>query len=139
MNQPDAGASRPSRDLSWKQKVLQYQEPSLPRALWQLVNTLGLYGLLWWLAVWSLDVSYWLTAALAILAGGVLVRVFIIFHDCGHGSFFRNQVANDVVGFITGMLTFTPYYHWRWEHAIHHATGRRIRSTPMTPDKVMAP
>jgi len=60
---------------------------------------------------------------LAILAGGFLVRVFIIFHDCGHGSFFRSRKANDILGFITGVLTFAPYYHWRWEHAVHHATS----------------
>ena len=49
--------------------------------------------------------------------------VFIIFHDCGHGSFFGSRLANDVAGFIAGMLTFTPYYHWRWEHSLHHATA----------------
>ena len=59
---------------------------------------------------------------LAILAGGILIRVFIIFHDCGHGSFFKSRRANNFWGFITGMLTFTPFHHWRWEHSIHHAT-----------------
>ena len=58
-----------------------------------------------------------------LLAGALLVRVFIIFHDCGHGSFFKSRMANDAVGFIAGILTFTPYYHWRWEHAIHHGTA----------------
>ena len=71
----------------------------------------------------SLAVSWWLTLPLAMLAAGFLVRVFIIFHDCGHGSFFKSRRANDILGFITGVLTFTPYYHWRWEHAIHHATS----------------
>jgi len=71
----------------------------------------------------SLGVSYWLTAALVVLAGAFLVRVFIIFHDCGHGSFFRSPTANDVLGQITGVLSFTPYFHWRWEHALHHASA----------------
>ena len=57
------------------------------------------------------------------LAAGFLVRVFIIFHDCGHGSFLPSRKANDMLGFITGVLTFTPYYHWRWEHALHHASS----------------
>jgi omega-6 fatty acid desaturase (delta-12 desaturase) len=74
----------------------------------------------------SLAVSYWITLPLAILAGGFLVRVFIIFHDCGHGSYFKFRRANDIVGFIAGMLTFTPYYHWRWEHAIHHASAGHL-------------
>ncbi len=107
----------------WKEIVLEFQKPSLPRALWQIVNTLGAYALLWYLMYLSLSVSWWLTVPLAILAGAFLVRVFIIFHDCGHGSFFKSRTANDIVGFFCGMMTFTPYYHWRWEHAIHHATA----------------
>ena len=107
----------------WKEIVLEFQKPSLPRALWQIVNTLGAYVLLWYLMYLSLSVSWWLTVPLAILAGAFLVRVFIIFHDCGHGSFFKSRTANDIVGFICGMLAFTPYYHWRWEHSIHHATA----------------
>lgn len=63
---------------------------------------------------------------LAILAAGFYVRVFIIFHDCGHGSYFRSRRVNDVVGFIAGVLTFTPYYHWRWEHKVHHATSGHL-------------
>src|SRR5204862_916327 len=51
------------------------------------------------------------------------IRVFIIFHDCGHGSFFPSKKANDILGFITGVLTFTPFRHWSREHAIHHATS----------------
>ncbi len=63
------------------------------------------------------------SSLLAILAGGFLVRIFIIFHDCGHGSFFQSRRANDILGFVTGVLTFTPYYHWRWQHALHHASS----------------
>src|SRR5205085_157380 len=65
----------------------------------------------------------WLVLPLTAVAGLVLVRVFIISHDCGHGSFFGSRRANDIVGRITSFLTFTPYYHWRWQHAIHHATS----------------
>src|SRR2546430_264676 len=121
-------ASLPKRQASmaaWKGIVAKYQEPSTPRAVWQMINTLGPYALLWYLMYRSLTISWWLLVPLGILAGAFLVRTFIIFHDCGHGSYFRSRIANDVVGFITGMLTFTPYYHWRWEHAIHHATAGR--------------
>jgi omega-6 fatty acid desaturase (delta-12 desaturase) len=107
----------------WKKIVAEFQKPSTGRALWQIVNTLGPYALLWYLMHRSLAVSWWITVPLAILAGAFLVRVFIIFHDCGHGSFFKSRKANDVMGFISGILTFTPYYHWRWEHAIHHASA----------------
>jgi omega-6 fatty acid desaturase (delta-12 desaturase) len=109
--------------MSWKSIVAHYQKPVAVRASWQLVNTLVPYAGLWWLMYWSLSVSYWLTAGLAVLAAGFLVRIFIIFHDCGHGSFFKSKLANDVVGTLAGFLCFTPYYHWRWEHAIHHSTA----------------
>lgn len=108
---------------AWKAIVLKYQQPSLSRAVWQLVDTLGPYALLWYLMYLSLAWSWWITLILAVLAGLFLIRIFIIFHDCGHGSFFRSPLANDIVGFITGVLTLTPYYHWRWEHSIHHASA----------------
>jgi len=107
----------------WKEVVAKYQQPALRRSFWQLINTLLPYAALWYLMYLSLAVSYWLTGALALLAAGFLVRVFIIFHDCGHGSFFKSQKANDILGSLSGLLCFTPYRHWRWEHALHHATS----------------
>ena len=139
LNQPEKASPRPDGKMTdpakpaietrlmdaaeWKRIVTEFQKPSTGRALWQLVNTLGPYALLWYLMYLSLSVSWWLTVPLAMLAGAFLVRVFIIFHDCGHGSFFPSRKANDVVGFISGMLTMTPYFHWRWEHSIHHASS----------------
>jgi len=108
---------------AWKDIVTAYQQPSTGRALWQIINTIVPYAFLWYLMYLSMAVSWWVTLPLAILAAGFLVRIFIIFHDCGHGSFFKSRTANDVVGFIAGVVTFTPYYHWRWEHALHHATS----------------
>jgi omega-6 fatty acid desaturase (delta-12 desaturase) len=93
------------------------------RGLWQLANTLIPYGAIWYLMYLCLSVSIWLALPLAVIAGGFLVRIFIIFHDCGHGSFLKSQRANDILGFLTGVLTFTPYRHWRWEHALHHSTS----------------
>jgi omega-6 fatty acid desaturase (delta-12 desaturase) len=76
--------------------------------------------------VLSLEISYWLTLALAIPAAGFLIRIFIICHDCGHGSFLRSRRANDVVGFVSGALAFMPYYYWSHRHAIHHATAGNL-------------
>jgi omega-6 fatty acid desaturase (delta-12 desaturase) len=73
--------------------------------------------------VYALAVSYWLMLPLAILAAGFLVRIFIIFHDCGHGSFFKSKRANNAVGVIAGLLNLTPYRYWRWQHALHHGTA----------------
>ena len=108
---------------AWKAILAEHQKPSLWRASWQIVNTIGSYALLWYLMYLSLRVSWWITLPLAALAGGLLVRIFIIFHDCGHGSFFKSRTANAFWGFLSGMLTFTPYYHWRWEHSIHHGAA----------------
>jgi acyl-lipid omega-6 desaturase (Delta-12 desaturase) len=119
----DNAGNTPSATAAWRKVVVQHQQPSRWRATWQLVNTLGSYAALWYLMYLSLSVSYWLVLPLAILAGLFLVRIFIIFHDCGHGSYFKSRLANDVTGFITGVLTLTPYYHWRWEHAVHHASA----------------
>ncbi len=107
----------------WKKAVARFQAPCPRRALWQVANTLLPYAALWGAMYWSLSVSYWLTLGLAAITGLLLVRVFIIFHDCGHGSFFKSRRANDILGFITGMLTFTPYGHWTWQHAVHHQTS----------------
>ena len=108
---------------TWEKVVARYQQPSPWRGVWQIVDSLVPYAILWYLIFRSLAVSYWVTLPLAILAGGFLVRLFIIHHDCGHGSFFKSQKTNDIWGFITGVLTFTPYYLWRWEHAIHHSAA----------------
>jgi len=108
---------------AWKEVVAKYQKPARWAATWQVVNTLAPYMALWCLMYFSLKVSWWLAVPLAVLAGMFLVRIFIIFHDCGHGSFLASTRANDALGFITGVLTFTPYYHWRWEHAIHHSSS----------------
>jgi omega-6 fatty acid desaturase (delta-12 desaturase) len=97
--------------------------PSASKAVWQLINSLGPYALLWVAMVYALDVSYWLMLPLAIVAAGFLVRIFIIFHDCGHASFFKSKRANLIVGTITGFVTLTPYHHWRWQHAVHHGTS----------------
>lgn len=81
-----------------------------------------------WLAVWlALDNGYWFGLLLAIPAAGFLVRLFMIQHDCGHGSFFRNRLANDWTGRIVGVLTLTPYGVWRRTHALHHAGSGNLQ------------
>jgi omega-6 fatty acid desaturase (delta-12 desaturase) len=119
---PLGEAERAAALARWKALLVHYQKPNALRASWQLVNSLGSYAAVWVLLWFSLQVSWWLTMPLAVLAGALLIRVFILFHDCGHGSFFASRRANDFWGFVTGLLTFTPYYHWRGDHAIHHGT-----------------
>src|SRR4051812_22109186 len=71
----------------------------------------------------ALTVSYAITLLLALPAAGLLVRSFIIMHDCGHGSFFKSRRANEVVGWFTGVITLTPFAQWRKDHALHHASS----------------
>jgi omega-6 fatty acid desaturase (delta-12 desaturase) len=107
----------------WREIVSVYAKPDLRKSSWQVVNTLVPFFALFYLALRCLEVSLWLTVPLTILTAGFLIRSFIIFHDCGHGSFFKSQRANDWVGVITGLLAFTPYHRWKHSHAIHHATS----------------
>ncbi len=99
-----------------------YITPRVKKSIWQIINTFIPYVGLWIAMVYSLSVSYWISALLAVIAAGFLVRLFIIFHDCGHGSFFKTRKANLIVGSIFGILAFTPYYKWHRMHMEHHAT-----------------
>jgi acyl-lipid omega-6 desaturase (Delta-12 desaturase) len=109
--------------VRWQDVVARYAHPDLQRSIWQVVNTLAPFFVLWVLMIFSVRISYFLTLLLAIPTAGFMVRTFIIFHDCGHGSFFKSKKANDTLGIITGLISFTPYYRWRHEHAVHHATA----------------
>ncbi len=121
---PEITSAKPQATISeWKKIVAPFQVPSIPRATWQIINTFVPYALLWYAMHWSLAVSYWLTLGFAAIAGLLLVRVFIFFHDCGHGSFLKSKPASNIIGFICGMLTFTPYLHWTWQHSVHHQTS----------------
>jgi omega-6 fatty acid desaturase (delta-12 desaturase) len=104
-------------------RISSFQAPSAERAKWQLTNTLIPYVLLWIAMDRVLSISYWLMLPLAFLASGFLVRIFIIFHDCCHASFFKSRAANNIVGTIAGLMNMMPYRHWRWQHAIHHGTS----------------
>lgn len=106
------------------QAVARFAQPELGQAIWQLVNTFVPYIVLWAVMIIMLSsgVSYWFVLPLIILAAGFLARLFIIFHDCCHLSFFKSRRANRIVGFICGFLSFTPYDQWQHSHAVHHAT-----------------
>jgi omega-6 fatty acid desaturase (delta-12 desaturase) len=71
----------------------------------------------------SLGISYWLVLLLSPLAAGFFIRTFILMHDCAHGSFVPSRSANDIIGFVTGVLTLTPFAQWRRDHALHHASS----------------
>ena len=118
---PDSADAR-----GWTQILARYRTPSLARSIIELVITAGPLVLLWSLMWASLDVGYWLCLLLAVPSAGLIVRLFMIQHDCGHGAFFHRRSANDWVGRVIGVLTLTPYDCWRRKHAIHHSTSGNL-------------
>jgi omega-6 fatty acid desaturase (delta-12 desaturase) len=111
---------------NWIQILHRYREPSTARSAIEIAITVLPFALLW-IAMWALlHFSYWLSLLIAVPAAGFLVRLFMIQHDCGHGSFFRHRLVNDWVGRIAGAFTLTPYDFWRGTHAVHHATSGNL-------------
>lgn len=116
----------PADERSWHQLLAPYKQASTRSAVVQLLNTALPFALLWYLMLRSLSVSYLLTLALAVPTGFLFIRLFILQHDCGHGSFFPSRRTNHVVGAILGVITLFPYGYWRRTHAIHHATSGNL-------------
>ena len=104
--------------------ITKHMQADVSKAAWQMLNTFLPYFALWGLMILTLraGIPYWVTLLLAIPAAGLHIRIFIFFHDCVHGSFFDSQRANRILGYVSGILTFTPFEQWRRSHAIHHAT-----------------
>jgi omega-6 fatty acid desaturase (delta-12 desaturase) len=103
-------------------EITPFRQPRHARSLFELAVTAAPFALLWVLTWAALDAGYALGLLLAIPAGGFLLRLFLIQHDCGHGAFFKRQASNDWVGRILGVFTFTPYDYWKRSHAAHHAS-----------------
>ena len=113
-------------ETTWSARLARYKGPDLSRSVWQLASAAVLFAAAWALMYVSLGVGYWLTLLLAVPTCFFLVRLFIIQHDCGHGSFFRSTRAADLVGSVLGVLTLTPYHYWKKTHALHHATSGNL-------------
>ena len=107
----------------WRDSIAPHEQPSLPHSLFDLVTSVVPYVVLTIAMYLSLSFSVWITLALAVPAAGFLLRTFIVFHDCAHGSFLSNRRANLWLGRITGVLVFQPFGNWRHKHAVHHGTA----------------
>ena len=110
-----------SRTVALNRALSSFNGPDLSRSLTQLVLTGAGFVALWWGMLWSLQFHYLWTILLAFPTAGFLVRLFMIQHDCGHGSFFKSRRASTIVGHAIGTLTLLPYEYWRRTHAHHHA------------------
>jgi omega-6 fatty acid desaturase (delta-12 desaturase) len=125
LSAPDRAREPSASD--WVAILSRYRDPNVVRSTFELIVTAVPFVALW-LLVWAAwEFGYgWISLLLAVPAGGFLVRLFMIQHDCGHGSFFRYRATNDWVGRVIGVLTLTPYDAWKRAHAIHHGTSGNL-------------
>lgn len=123
-HQPSSGGKVPA----WHATLSKYRDPSDLKAAWQLLNTLLPYGVFWSLAILSIRRGYpnALTFILMFIAATFFVRIFVLFHDCAHGSLFRTNFANTFFGHALGVLVFTPFADWRFSHLRHHASYAKL-------------
>jgi omega-6 fatty acid desaturase (delta-12 desaturase) len=112
--------------LRLKRETAPHRGAQAWRSIGQLSNTLLPFGAIWYLMLLSLERSYLLTLLLAPVAAGLVVRMFIIEHDCGHGSFFESRRANEIIGTAMSLFTLTPFEAWRTNHILHHATSGNL-------------
>ncbi|MDX9998148.1 MAG: fatty acid desaturase [Phenylobacterium sp.] len=111
----------------WSRALAPYRTPRLSRSLLEIVITMGSLFALWGLAWFAFEAGVvWAALLLTLPAAFFLMRVFLIQHDCGHGSFFRDKAVNDWVGRVMSVFTLTPYDYWRRAHALHHATSGNL-------------
>ena len=115
--------SDPSKDAVWHDTLAPYAQPRLGRSVVEVATSVVPYLALSGVIYATLGVSIFLTLALAIPTAGFLVRTFIVFHDCGHGSMLPSKRANAYLGAFTGLLVLAPFTRWRHDHAVHHATS----------------
>jgi omega-6 fatty acid desaturase (delta-12 desaturase) len=121
--QPETVVSPHPDGAFWREALDPYARPRLARSLLDLSTSVLPYLALSVLMYRALSVSYLLTLALAIPASGFLIRTFILFHDCSHGSFLPSRRANVWLGTVLGLFVYSPFLRWRHDHAVHHATS----------------
>lgn len=111
----------------WMRRLDAYRKPQPFRAIGELVVTVIPFALLWAAMLFSISIgAWWLYLFLVIPAAGLLVRLFMIQHDCGHGAFLPSRAGNDWIGRVIGVLTLTPYDYWQRAHAVHHASSGHL-------------
>jgi omega-6 fatty acid desaturase (delta-12 desaturase) len=114
-------ASRQGAD--WRRVVEPYLGADARRASFQVATTIGALALVMWASHVIAQRSFFVALLLVLPIAGLLVRTFVLMHDCAHGSFFPSRWWNDAVGYVTGVLTLTPFGQWRRDHALHHASS----------------
>lgn len=121
-----SSATDSSNARQWSKRLASYHRPRTVRSLVEILITVVPFVALWTLAALSVVNGHWWGLALTVPAAAFLVRLFVLQHDCGHGSLFPGRRANDWTGRALGVFTFTPYDYWRRTHAVHHATAGNL-------------
>jgi len=143
----DAGGDHGTSGRDLRRRLIGFQKPILHESLGQILTSIGGYLAVCAAMYATVGISFWIALALAPIAAGMLVRTFIIQHDCGHGAFFRSRRLNDGLGFVCSLLTMAPYSSWRRQHAGHHGiwnnldrrqSGADIYSSCLTVDEYRA-
>jgi len=119
---PRAGSPVRQRPF-WSEALEPYSQPHLGRSMAGLATSVAPYVALNVAMYVALGVSYWVVLALAIPAAGFLLRTYILFHDCSHGSYLPSRRANGILGIALGLIVYAPFANWRHNHAVHHATA----------------
>jgi omega-6 fatty acid desaturase (delta-12 desaturase) len=117
--------NRRKKKPDWYYDTAKYAKPSPSKASFQLFDTFLPYVALWVIMIFTVlkHFPFWITLSLSLIAAAFLVRIFVLFHDCVHNSFFASRLANRICGYICGILTCTPYDEWQWTHSRHHASA----------------
>ena len=118
-----SGSERPQESAFWRDSLRAYASPRPWRGSWDIASSLIAYLVTSVVMYLALDVSVWITVALVPFSAAFLLRTYIIFHDCSHGSFLTSRRANAWLGTVCGLLVLTPFVRWRHDHAVHHATS----------------
>lgn len=128
MQEPIASSQQSNPRPKWLEGMTHFENPNLKKALYQLINTIIPYFLFIGLMILSVQREWpvWITLLLSVPAGAFLVRIFIFFHDCCHGSYLASRKAMHVLGSVMGLLVFTPFEVWRHSHGIHHSTAGNL-------------
>ena len=126
LQSPPLPLPSPAAPRDWLRVLRHYRKPSHARSTFEVAITALLFALCWFGSWFILQWGYWLSLIVTIPAAGFLVRLFMIQHDCGHGTLFRHRRLNDWIGRIIGALTLTPYDHWRLSHNVHHASSGNL-------------
>ena len=122
---PDPGVPQEPRHTSayWRDSLSVYARARPLRSCADILTSVVAYLAMSVATYYAIALSPLLALLLAPVTAIFLLRTYIVFHDCSHGSFFASRRANAWLGTLCGLLVLSPFVRWRHDHAVHHATS----------------